>query len=184
MFLFGKKNKNEKIERVERVGYSRNHVEAFQEIADMLGVSEEVKLYFGSPKSIYKKFSQEFDERGIKEKDGDDTLIWVGIIEDLIAANKAFEFDFSCELQDFIWGLQQIIPEGLTINESILDEDEDITVWARKLTDEWQSQGFVVASLDLDSDSYITFICKSEKFMKLLELAAGAGQRISLVQDL
>ncbi len=95
-----------------------------------------------------------------------------------------FEFDYSVELEDFIYGIRQINRDSLAVDEEALDEDADITQWLETLNTAWMESGVVIAGMDIDSDSYCVCMITRDVFEKIIFLAEKTGHRIALAQEL
>ena len=100
----------------------------------------------------------------------------------MISAGKSIEFDWKEELSDFIQGIERIAPDSLSIDYTQFDESDDITVWAQIITELWGN--YVIASIDIDSDSYVTFVCKKDEFKLLSNAANKTNHRIALTQNM
>ena len=138
-----------------------------------------------NPGGFYQEHVEQYEERGMEDSADDDTIIWLGMVDVFMEAGKLFEFDYNVELDDFIYGMCEIIPgNSLRIDENQLDEDSDITEWTKILSRHWSSEGYVIAAMDIDSDSYCVFIPTREIFDKLVVEAEKTGHRIDLAQNL
>jgi len=80
--------------------------------------------------------------------------------------------------------LKAIMPEELSLDGIPLNEDDDITVWAKAINDVWQESGYVFAALEIDGDEFDTFVCTKSDYEKLVALAKSIGHRIDMVQNL
>lgn len=173
MSLFGKKSADKDDSRAP-----------YRAIADMLGIPAGRQNFIDRPLKYYGKNADMYEERWVEEDDGEDAIIWIGIANELLTADKAREFDWKEDLSNFASGLAEIMPDGLTADMSILDRDGDIPSWAKTLNEAWSGAGYVLACMDIDSDSYVTFICKKDMFERLSDQAGRTGHRIALAQDM
>ena len=156
---------------------------AYYEIAGLLGLSAAHRGMIDSPARYYADHKANFEERSVGA-DETNAIRWLGIIDEMIGQNKICEFDFKEEKADFLAGLQRILPEALTIDASRLDEDADISAWAEQINASWQDTGYVLIGFDIDSDSYVTYVCTKEVFSKLSKAAKMVWHRVALLQDL
>ncbi len=177
MIIFGNKNGN--------ANEAENNLTVYREIADILGIPAEKQGMIDNPRQYYTDNAERYAERFIEGNDVDDDEIrWIGIIDELLASNKGWGFDFSFYLEDFTECLESILLEGVSLDGISLDEDDDITGWAKAINDSWESSGFVFAALEIDADEFDTFVCTKNDYGKLTALATKIGHRIDLVQNL
>ena len=89
------------------------------------------------------------------------------------------------ERDDFVYCIKGILGDkSLPIEETWFDEEEEFTQWATILNEKWAAAGYVLADMDIDSDSYCVFITDMETYEKLVTEAQKAGQRIDLAQNM
>ncbi|MDE6627671.1 MAG: hypothetical protein K2K56_15085 [Lachnospiraceae bacterium] len=161
---------------------------AYKKMIELLDVDADTAAKLNScindPHSYYEENAETYNERGVASNTDDDTIIWLGIVDILIEQGKMFEFDYSVELEDFIYGIQEINNNNLVFDEDRLDEDSDITEWLKILSDEWMISGYIIAGMDIDSDSYCVFITIRNAFDKLVVEAEKTGHKIVLAQDM
>lgn len=166
----------------------KEHVNAYKRIIELLNVdadtTDKLNSCITNPHTYYDKNTEIYHERGVTSGTDDDTIIWLGIVDTLIQQGKMFEFDYKVELEDFIYGINEINNNDISFDENILDEDSDITDWSKVLYNEWIELGFVLAGMDIESDSYCVFITTQNVFDKLVIEAEKTGHRIALVQDM
>lgn len=155
----------------------------YREIAEILGIPEYNRGMIDSPDEYYREHEDIFEERCIDADETDD-IRWLGIIDEMIAADKIIEFDFKDELEDFIEELKDILPEGLTVDDISFDKDGYIPDWAAAINEHWEEDGYVLAVLDINSDSYVTYVCTMDAFEELAEKAKQVGHRVTYCQDL
>ncbi|MDE6568053.1 MAG: hypothetical protein K2K70_10035 [Lachnospiraceae bacterium] len=180
MGFFDKWKKKEKSD--SNISHYRTIVDLFEVDVDTRTLLEQC---IENPSGFYQEHADQYEERGLEESDDDDTIIWLGMMDAFIEAGKLFEFDYNVELDDFIYGMGEIIPgNSLRIDENQLDEDSDITEWTKILSEQWSDEDYVIAAMDIDSDSYCIFIPTREVFDKLVMEAEKTGHRIDLAQNL
>lgn len=136
------------------------------------GIVKAMELAVSDPVKYVKNNSERFSERGIELDDPDsfeeldaDELLFLGMVDELEEHDFAFEFDYKCELEDFLWGLEQLKSYDLiadVIKTLKLDENEDIEAWGKEINaaldrawggDDLDNKA-VLCYMDIDSDSY------------------------------
>lgn len=73
---------------------------------------------------------------------------------------------------------------NLYIEAAWFDENEDIPVWCKVIDEKWERQGFCVGAIDIDSDSYVMFICKIEILKKLIILSKEINHRFDFAKNM
>ncbi|MCM1543324.1 MAG: hypothetical protein NC121_18985 [Blautia sp.] len=162
---------------------------AYKNMVGLLDVdtdtADRLNSCISDPRTYYEEHEGLYAERGMYSKADDDTVIWLGMVDILIEQGLMFEFDWKAELEDFLYGMEQIIPgDTLTLDGECFDEDADITQWLKALHDPWMEQGYVIAGMDIDSDSYCVMITARDAFDRLAAEAGKTGHRIALAQDM
>ncbi|MCM1184134.1 MAG: hypothetical protein NC337_12250 [Roseburia sp.] len=162
---------------------------AYQRIVELLDTDDDTTALLNrcisEPRAYYDDNAQLYAERGISSAVDEDTIMWIGMVDILTEKGMLFEFDWSVELGDFIYGMQEINRnEELSIDETGLDEDSHIVEWLTVLNRAWSGQGFVIAGMDIVSDSFCVLIVRESIFHKLAAEADKIGHRIALAQDL
>lgn len=138
-----------------------------------------------SPWSYFEENIDRYDERGIDEDETEDTIIWLGIADELIDANEAVELDWNPELEDFSYFMKSLADKkNLQMEDDWFDEEDTITNWCSILDRRWEIEGFCVGGIDIDSDSYVLFICKVETLKELREWSNRIDQRIDHAMNL
>lgn len=128
-----------------------------------------------------------YEERGIEKDDEIDNIQWIGMIDCLLENNYVIELDFNCEKEDFISLFEEtkgFRKQGLFINSSLLNSEENITEWCKALDKEWKDKDLCIIALDIDSDSYIIFVDELKVMYTLSDLAQKIDKRISLAQKM
>lgn len=138
-----------------------------------------------SPWSYFEENIDRYDERGIDEDETEETIIWLGIADELLDANKAIELDWNPELEDFSYFMKSLAEKkNLQVEDDWFDEEDTITNWCSILDRKWEAAGFCVGGIDIDSDSYVLFICKEETLKELTEWSNRIDQRIDHAKNL
>lgn len=127
------------------------------------GVMKAINSALDDPVNYLKANAEPFKERGIDFSDresfgelDDDELLFLAMVNELEEHKFAFEFDFKCELEDFLWGLEQIKNYSLiadTVKTLKLDESGDIEAWGSEINTALGEKA-CLCYIDIDSDSY------------------------------
>ena len=165
------------------------HMAAYKKIVELLDVdndtADKLNRCIDDPCAYYDENAEVYGERGVTSYTNDDMIIWLGIVDILIENGKMFEFDWKVELGDFIYGMQEINSnDTLEIDENDFDEDGDIIGWLEVLHSAWSDLGFVIAGMDIDSDSFCLLITAGDTFEKLVVEAEKTGHKIALAKDM
>ena len=138
-----------------------------------------------SPWSYFEENIDRYDERGIDEDETEENIIWLGIADELLDANEAVELDWNPELEDFSYFMKSLADKkNLQMEDDWFDEEDTITNWCSILDRRWEIEGFCVGGIDIDSDSYVLFICKVETLKELREWSNRIDQRIDHAMNL
>ena len=138
-----------------------------------------------SPWSYFEENIDRYDERGIDEDETEENIIWLGIADELLDANEAVELDWNPELEDFSYFMKSLADKkNLQMEDDWFDEEDTITNWCSILDRRWEIEGFCVGGIDIDSDSYVLFICKEETLKELTEWSNRIDQRIDYAMNL
>ena len=138
-----------------------------------------------SPWSYFEENIDRYDERGIDEDETEETIIWLGIADELIDANEAVELDWNPELEDFSYFMKLLAEKkNLQMEDDWFDEEDTSTNWCSILDRRWEIEGFCVGGIDIDSDSYVLFICEVETLKELTEWSNRIDQRIDHAKNL
>lgn len=138
-----------------------------------------------SPWSYFEENIDRYDERGIDEDETEENIIWIGIADELLDANEAVELDWNPELEDFSYFMKSLADKkNLQMEDDWFDEEDTITNWCSILDRRWEIEGFCVGGIDIDSDSYVLFICKVETLKELREWSNRIDQRIDHAMNL
>ena len=138
-----------------------------------------------SPWSYFEENIDRYDERGIDEDETEETIIWLGIADELIDANEAVELDWNPELEDFSYFMKSLAEKkNLQMEDDWFDEEDTITNLCSILDRKWETEGFCVGGIGIDSDSYVLFICEVETLKELTEWSNRIDQRIDHAKNL
>ena len=167
----------------EQAKDSENNLKLYHELADLLDIGEDRREMIDTPEKYYEENQEAYEERSIEAGDIRNIRL-LGLTEEMLRMNLAKEFDFKVDLEDFTSELSELLPPELSLDYISLDEDCDITVWADVINKHWEDHDYVLAGLDIDSDSYVTLVVKKNRFLRLKETAGKLGHRIDLLQNM
>lgn len=120
-----------------------------------------------------------YTQKECKEKDRDFEY-WSGMYDQLEEEGYLFSVDYKCELEDFLWALEQLKNYNLIdIDLSGLDlsEDADVEVWIREINAALNGKA-CIGVVDIDSDSYELIITTCETYRKISAVAENNGHLI------
>lgn len=151
--------------------------ESFYDLAKLLlGDSSDSQKFIGGLKI-----------EGLKDIDN----AWEELYEEVLQTKRAFDFDWKTRKDVFIPVLKELIVNmNLDIDlckldeldRNILDQDEAIPQWGAQINSMWTD--YILAGMDVGSDSYVVLILTREDFAKAKELARGILQRIVLLEEM
>ena len=140
---------------------------------------------FRSPQQYLRENAEQYEMRGIEGEIRDDKIIWLGLVDEMIAEGTAVELDWKSDQDEFLEEMQELAEkQQLELSAEWLDEDADIPVWCETLDEHWSEQGYCVAALDIDSDSYVLFICKRERLDELITLGKQVNHRFDFAKNM
>lgn len=145
-----------------------------KEIKDL---TEDTKGYFAAHKDRY-------NERGIDAFDSgrSNELLWLGMVDILAGNHYVCERDCGDEKEDFVYflgSLKGVSGEKLPLDPEELDEDGELEEWCGIISASWESAGYHVGCIDIESDSYVLFPAKTAELDELRGLAEQMGYRIA-----
>lgn len=147
-------------------------------------VMEEIAACAENPKNWFEKHQERYEERGVDSPCDLDLIAWLGLVDILEEHGWVCERDWKDELDDFSYflqnlhGFQQL---GLEMNADWFNADGDIPAWCGVLTEKWADRGVRVATIGIDSDSYVLFPVSSAQFAALQTQAEEIGRSIDYV---
>ncbi len=135
----------------------------------------------------YKEHIAEYEDRGLSEEDESSLLQWIGCVDILLRGEFACECDWKGDRDEFISEIATL--RGLDylpvrINNNWFRDLYDIPRWCEKLDEKWEKANCTMAAFDIDSDSYVMFICKKTDMEKLSKLAEHLGYRIDYAKNM
>ncbi|RSJ91155.1 DUF6630 family protein [Streptococcus cristatus] len=128
---------------------------------------------------------ERYDDRGIEDDEAEDTIVWLGIVDELIESGDAIELDWNSILEDFTYFMKELADQkNLPLKDDWLDEDRDIPSWCKVLDEKWEEAGYCVGAMDIDSDSYVIFVCRRETLTELTQLGQKVGFRFDFAKNM
>lgn len=115
----------------------------------------------------------------IMQNDSDDDC-WLGMVDLLNEDGYAFGVDYKCELEDFLWALEQLKTYSLIdidLSSLNLNENENVESWGEQINTALGGRAYICI-IDIDSDSYEIIIVNSEVCEKISRIAHNNGHMI------
>ncbi len=139
-------------------------------------VASQMEFALNDPKKYLRQNANLFAERGIDFDDmktldrfDPENLLFLSMVNELEQFGYVFEFDYECELEDFLWGLEQIKTYDLIkddIRAMSFDEDGNIEAWGRQINAALGGKAYL-CYIDIDGDSYPLTVTKPGAFEKI-----------------
>ena len=163
--------------------------ENYKAIVELLPGGEtylaQVEKCIAAPKQYYMDHEERYEDRGMDETDRNGDIIWIAIADEMLDSGNAVELDWKETKEEFYLQMQDLAGKhNLELREEWLQEDGDIPTWCGVLDGKWEEQGFCIAEFDIDSDSYVLFICTCETLEKLRKLGDEVLRTIDLAQEM
>ncbi len=137
------------------------------------------------PQEYFRANSDRYEDRGFEGDEADDKIVWIGIADEMIVTGAAIELDWKEERDEFAQQMKALSDRHhLELKIEWLKEEGDIPTWCSILDEKWLQQGFCVASMDIDSDSYILFVCMRETLEKVAALGKEVHHRFDLAKNM
>lgn len=154
-----------------------------------LNVTNEVTECVSNPIKYFQFNKERYEDRCIYNADNIDIIIWIGMVDILINNNYVCERDYKDELEDFTYfmnDLKTMKENNIKINEDLLyqKDDESIPEWCEYLKQKDIMKDFVIGGIDIDSDSYVMFVCLVPVIDKLKILAESINHRIDFASEM
>ncbi|MDE5649004.1 MAG: hypothetical protein K2I33_03775, partial [Oscillospiraceae bacterium] len=115
----------------------------------------------------------------IMQSDSDDEC-WLGMVDLLDEESYTFGIDYKCELEDFLWALEQLKTYSLIdidLSSLNLNENENVESWGKQINIALGGRAYICL-IDIDSDSYEIIIVSSEVCEKISRIAHNNGHMI------
>lgn len=144
---------------------------------------EEMEKCLGSARLFAMENYEMFDRRGIVPSTASEFKIkWLGCVEIMIKHGYVREFDYKVDFEDFyeqFGSLKIVQARGILPADEEIYLDYEIGSWINCIDHCWGKSGMCVGGIDIDSDSYVVFVCTVEQLDKLSRLAESVGRKIS-----
>lgn len=179
------KKKDNIITTTNKIDYDYNNC---VEIAKIISnnnsnVIKEIKECVINPNLYYERNKSKYKERGIDNSSNIDTVIWIGLVNCLIKNNCLCERDYKDELEDFIYFMNSMNYD-VKFDKEELNENGYVADWCAELDKKLQPKNLCVGGVDIDSDSYVMFICERNTLEKLSQLAKNINHNITFASKL
>ena len=166
-----------------------DNIEVYRElvktISDDKGFLQNMDRCFCYPREYFKDNADRYDDRGITSRDAIDTFVWIAVADEMLESGIAIELDWKEEKDEFLSSIEELANENnLVVDDSMLDDEGDIPSWCKELDNKWMKDGYCVAGIDIDSDSYVLFVCKTDNLKSLTELAKSINHRIDFAKNM
>ncbi|MDE7398303.1 MAG: hypothetical protein K2N06_02130 [Oscillospiraceae bacterium] len=146
-----------------------------------------MKSAIDNPKRYLKQNAERFDDRSIDFSDEDFTdeyepeeLLFLAMVDELDSHGYAFEVDWKCPVEDFVWSFEQMKSYALisdVISHLELNEDDNVETWGKTFNVALGDRARL-GYIDIDSDSYVLIITTPEVFAKIGKIAEENGHSI------
>ena len=165
------------------------NVEVYRELVKTISDNEaflqNMDRCFCYPREYFRDNAGRYDDRGITSRDAIDTFVWIAVADEMLESGIAVELDWKEEKDEFLSNIEELTKENnLVVDEGMLEDEGDIPSWCKELDNKWMKDGYCVAGIDIDSDSYVLFVCKTDKLKSLTELAKSINHRIDFAQNM
>lgn len=154
-------------------------------MTDDMEVRERLSACFLSPGKYYNEHAEQYEDRGFEGDEPEDKISWIGLANEMIACGTAVELDWKTDKEEFSGQMKGLADRHqLALREDWLKADGDIPVWCAALDEKWAEADFCAAAMDIDSDSYVIFICKREVLKKLQALGKKIHHRFDFAKNM
>ena len=168
-----------------KIGNLEVYKELVKTISDDKDFLQNMDRCFCHPREYFKDNADRYEERGITNRDAIDTFVWIALTDELLESGAAIELDWKEEEEEFLSSIEGLANENdLVVDDVLLDDEGDIPTWCKELDNKWMKDGYCIAGIDIDSDSYVLFVCKTDKLKRLTELAKSINHRIDFAQNM
>lgn len=148
-------------------------------------VLTKLTVCFRSPKQYYSENAEQYGDRGFKGDESEDQIRWIGIANEMISSGVAVELDWKTDREEFSGQMKDLAERHqLVLRKDWLKEDGDIPAWCSVLDEKWAKVDACAAAIDIDSDSYVIFICKREVLERLKALGKKLNHRFDFAKNM
>jgi hypothetical protein len=141
--------------------------------------AEQVRLAVDRPDAYLEQYAEQLGNRGIDEVIPH--LPWIALVDGLDARDAMREIDWKSDIEDVLWNLDQLAalrPMRPDRWDELQDEDGDERLPEETLPLIGQrllGEGLALATIDIDSDSYVMIVLPASKLKEAEQLAELAG---------
>lgn len=138
-------------------------------------------IYCLDEQAAYRKqYKERYGERGINSNTcNEDTLCWIGMVDELIASGYVVGVDSCFEVEDFLWAVNQLNrAKDIDFSKLPFIPDDDIYTWYEICNEYLKSQDMVLCGIDIDSDDVEMILVTTTELEKISQLAESIGHRI------
>ena len=168
-----------------KIGNLEVYKELVKTISDDKDFLQNMDRCFCHPREYFKDNADRYEERGITNRDAIDTFVWIAVADEMLESGIATELDWKEEKDEFLSSIEGLANENnLVVDDVLLDDEGDIPTLCKELDNKWMKDGYCIAGIDIDSDSYVLFVCKTDKLKRLTELAKSINHRIDFAQNM
>ena len=168
-----------------KIGNLEVYKELVKTMSDDKDFLQNMDRCFCHPREYFKDNVDRYEERGITNRDAIDTFVWIALTDELLESGAAIELDWKEEKEEFLSSIEGLANEkDLVVDDVLLDDEGDISTWCKELDNKWMKDGYCVAGIDIDSDSYVLFVCKTDNLKSLTELAKSINHRIDFAKNM
>ena len=154
-------------------------------LTDNTEVRSKLESCLESPQRYYRENVESYEERCIDGNQEDDRIVWFAIADEMILSGAAIELHWKTDVEDFFDEMKGLANRHhLGLQEDWFQEDDDIPTWCELLDEKWADKQFCVGAMDIDSDSYVLFVCRTEVLKQLSELGKQVGQRFDFAKNM
>ena len=154
-------------------------------LTDNTEVRSKLESCLESPQRYYRENVESYEERCIDGNQEDDRIVWFAIADEMILSAAAIELDWKTDAEDFFYEMKSLANRHrLEIQEDWFKKDDDIPTWCEVLDEKWMDKDFCVGGMDIDSDSYVLFVCQAEVLKQLSELGKQVGQKFDSAKNM
>lgn len=151
-------------------------------------VVREMRICCSDVKRYASHHSIQYLNRGIDAESTDvHTLMWTGLADCLIKHGFAQEFDWKCEKDDFVEFMSRLKnfgALGCEINPVLLYDDDDVASWCAAQDKMWYTKQLCIGGIDIESDSYVLFVCSVETLSRMRSAALKIHRRIAFGREM
>lgn len=168
-----------------KIGNLEVYKELVKTISDDKDFLQNMDRCFCHPREYFKDNADRYEERGITNRDAIDTFVWIALTDELLESGAAIELDWKEEKEEFLSSIEGLANENdLVVDDVLLDDEGDIPTWCKELDNKWMKDGYCIAGIDIDSDSYVLCLCKTDNLRRLTELAKSINHRIDFAKNM